>query len=195
MPSDEELMLAVGKGELAAFGEIVSRHQAAAWNLAYRFLGDGAAAEDIAQDAFLRILDAAPRYRPTASFRTYLHQVVVRLCLDHARRKRPAAWDGAKSATAGVPSRGHGWRANRGTLPSPSPLDALVTAERDAAVRRAVEALPANQRMAVVLRYYEGMAGREVAEAMGTTPKAVERLLARARAALGTALGAFLEKW
>jgi len=178
MTSDEELMLAVGKGDLAAFGEIVSRHQATAWNLAYRFLGDAAEAEDIAQDALLRILDAGPRYRPTASFPTYLHQVVVRLCLDHARKKRPAPWNGVPTPAA----------------PSPSPLDALVTAERDAAIRRAVEALPANQQMAVVLRYYEGMAGREVAEAMGTTPKAVERLLARARAKLGSALEVFLKK-
>jgi len=178
MSSDEELMLAVGRGDLAAFGEIVSRHQATAWNLACRFLGDAAAAEDVAQDAFLRILDAAPRYRPTASFRTYLHQVVVRLCLDHARRKRPASWEGNAVPDA----------------PSPSPLDALVSAERDAAIRRAVEALPANQRMAVVLRYYEGMASREAAEAMGTTPKAVERLLARAREALGAALEGFFGK-
>jgi RNA polymerase sigma-70 factor (ECF subfamily) len=65
---DEDLMLRVRAGELDAFEQIVLRHQAEAWRVAYRFTGDAAEAEDIAQEAFLRILDAAPRYQATATF-------------------------------------------------------------------------------------------------------------------------------
>ena len=86
--TDEELMLAVRAGDLAAFEHLVVRHQSSAWNAAYRFLGDAAEAEDLAQEAFLKILDAAPRYQPTAKFRTYLYRVVTRLCLDRLQRYR-----------------------------------------------------------------------------------------------------------
>lgn len=89
MRGDEELMLAVAEGDLGAFEQIVLRHQNSAWSAAYRFLGDHAEAEDVAQEVFLKILGAAPRYRPTASFRTYLYRVVTRLCLDWARKARP----------------------------------------------------------------------------------------------------------
>jgi len=63
VPSDEELMLAVARGDLSALGQVVSRHQTSAWNAAYRFAGNSADAEDIAQEAFLKILDSAHRYR------------------------------------------------------------------------------------------------------------------------------------
>src|SRR5437016_5065560 len=89
IPSDEDLMVAASAGDTDAFGELVERHQGSAWNAAYRFLGDAAEAEDIAQEAFLKILDAAPRYQPSARFRTYLYRVVTRLCLDHAGKKKP----------------------------------------------------------------------------------------------------------
>jgi RNA polymerase sigma-70 factor (ECF subfamily) len=66
MLSDEELMHAVRQGDLSSFEQIVLRHQQTAWRVACRFLGDPTEAEDVAQDAFLRILKAAPSYRPTA---------------------------------------------------------------------------------------------------------------------------------
>ena len=177
-PSDEELMLAVGKGDFSAFEQIVLRHQKSAWYTAYRFLGDRVTAEDIAQEAFLRILDAAERYRPTAKFRTYLYGVVTHLCLDCARKRQPTYVDDL-SAVSG---------------PSPSPLDAAASRERGEAIWKALDALPPRQRMAVVLRYYEGLSGREIAAAMEVSPKAVERLLARARTTLAVLLHDFLEK-
>jgi len=85
--TDEELMLATTRADLGAFGQIVERHQASAWRTAFRFLGNTADAEDIGQEAFLRILDAAPRYRATAKFRTFLYRIVTRLCIDFERRK------------------------------------------------------------------------------------------------------------
>ena len=166
-PSDEELMLNVREGDLAAFEQLVLRHQAKAWHVAYRFIGDAAEAEDLAQEAFLRILDAASRYHPTASFRTYLFRVLTRLCLDHRRKKRPIPID--------LPHM---------VNDSPSPADQISQGRRDALIQAALDALPANYRMALVLRYFEGLSGSEMAETMGISTKAVERLLARARKAL-----------
>ena len=176
-PSDEELMTTVARGDLGAFEHLVLRHQRSAWNAAYRFIGDEAEAEDIAQEAFLQILEAAPRYQPTARFRTYLYRVVTRLCMDHARKKRPVY----NSDLPDTPDS------------AGSPLDLITALERTQAVRQALRGLSSNQRMVVVLRYYEGLAYSEIATVLETTTKAVERLLARARENLEETLGHLLD--
>lgn len=167
-PSDEQLMLRVRDGDLGAFEAIVVRYQTDAWRLAYRFTGDPAEAEDLAQEAFLRILDAAPRYSPTGTLRSYLYRVLTRLCLDHRRGRRPAL---------------------AGPFPTelddaPTPPQRAEEVEREAAIQEALDALPPDYRVVVVLRYFEAMSGAAIAESMGRTVKGVERLLARAKAAL-----------
>ncbi|MCP4708932.1 MAG: sigma-70 family RNA polymerase sigma factor [Planctomycetes bacterium] len=168
MVRDEELMLAAGKGDLEAFEQIVLRHQASVWNTAYRFLGDRTESEDVAQDVFLNLLDAAGHYRPTASFRTYLYRVVTHLCLDRVRKKKPIYTD---------------------TLPdilddSLSAPEQLQVQQRDQAVRKALEKLGGQQRMAIILKYYENLSYREISVVMDVSEKAVERLLSRGRASL-----------
>ena len=170
-------MLNVRDGDLDAFEQIVLRHQAEAWRVAYRFTCDAAEAEDLAQEAFLRILDAAPRYKPTATFRTYLYRVLTRLCLDHRRKKRPTLAEPFPETTDDAPP----------------PSQQASQAERDALIQAALDALPADYRMALVLRYSEGLSGAEMAEAMGRSAKSVERLLARAKSALEPQLKGLLE--
>jgi len=178
MLSDEDLMLSVGRGDQNAFEQVVLRHQASAWDAAYRFLGDPAEAEDITQDAFLKILDAAPRYRPTAKFRTYLFRVLTRLCLDRTRKMGPVYTDAFPDIPDG----------------SQSPLEAVTVQERDTDIRNAIMSLPPNQRMAVILRYYQGLSYAEIASAMETSVKAVERMLARARTSLENSLSHFFKE-
>jgi RNA polymerase sigma-70 factor, ECF subfamily len=172
VPGDEELMLAVGRGDAAAFAELVRRHQSVAWCIAYRYNGNREDAEDLVQDAFLKLLNAAPRYRPTAAFRTYFTCIISRLCLDSVRKKRP-------SVGAELPDV---------VDPAPTPDVLLVDFERAAAVRRALGQLPPQQRLAVILRYYENYGYRDIAEALEITAKAAERLLARGREKLGVLL-------
>ena len=175
-PSDETLMQDVARGQRSAFEQLVLRHQQTVWRTAYRMLGCRQTAEDIAQEAFLRIFQAADRYQPTAAFRTYLYRIVVRLCLDWLRRKRAIA---SAELEPLDPS-------------APDAQQTLLDRERDQAVRAALDRLPAKQRMAIVLRYYEGLSGRQIADAMNTTIKAVERLLARGRATLEKRLTPYL---
>jgi RNA polymerase sigma-70 factor, ECF subfamily len=158
-------MLVVGKGDLEALGELVRRHQAWAWRIAYRFLGHRQEAEDVVQDAFLRLLDAAGRYQPTCSFRTYFYRVISRLCLDRAKKRQPRYLDVIPDMTDS----------------GPDPSAEVEKAQEAETVRAALAALPPQQRMAVVLRYYEDLSYEEIASALETTPKAVERLLARGR--------------
>jgi RNA polymerase sigma-70 factor (ECF subfamily) len=155
----------------------VRRHQAEGWRVAYRFTGDAAEAEDLIQEAFLRIFDAAAGYRPIATFRTYYYRVLTRLCLDHRRKKRPML---AEAST-------------QPTDDSLSPSQQASRVEREARIQAALNALPADYRLAVVLRYFEGLSGPEMARAMGRSTKAVERLLSRARAALEPQLRGLFE--
>ena len=165
----------VAKGDIEAFGKIVRRNQRYAWNTAWRLLQDPVEAEDAAQDAFLKILDAAPRYRPTAAFRTYLCRVVARLCLDRLEKKKPLYTDAPPVSTS---SR-------------PDPSDELAARDRASVVQRALQTLPPRQRTALVLQYFEDLSYKEIAEAMGASVKSVERLLARGRDALADRL----EEW
>lgn len=175
-PTDSSLMQAASQGDWDAFEQLVERHQAAAWQTAYRLVSDRHAAEDLAQEAFLRVFEARHRYRPTASFRTYLTRIVVRLCLDYLSKRRPApAGDPLDPPDLAACPAGH-----------------AQAAERAQAVVQALGEIPPAQRAALVLRYYEGLSGREIAEVLGNTPKGVERLLARGRAALMERLASFL---
>jgi len=177
MHSDEQLMSEVAQGDLSAFEQIVRRHQVAAWNAAFRLLGNVNDAEDVAQEAFLRILRAAPRYRPTAAFRTYLYRIITRLCRDHRRKAAPSSCSDLDTE----PSQG------------PSLEAGAVAREERLAVQAALASLPVKQREAVVLRYYESLTYDEIGAVMGVSRKGVERLLARGRAALGALLSGLRE--
>ena len=172
---DATLMMRVAEGDLAAFGEVVHRNQAGVWALAWRCLGDAAEAQDIVQEAFLRIYQAASGYRPTARFRTYLYRVVTRLCLDWKAKKHPDYTDTLSS----FPDS------------SRSPEALAGQSELSDAVRKCLADLPMNQRLAITLRHYDGMSYDEIAEVLNVSAKAVDSLLQRARETLRQRLLAF----
>jgi len=165
-------MQAVSKGDLEAFHEIVLRYQGLGWKTAFRFLGDAMEAEDVAQETFLKIFEAASRYRPTGPFRTYFYRVLTHLCVDRTRKKHP-------SYTTDIPD-----------VPDSTIglTEGLIEEERRAQIRKALDTLPPNQRAAMVLRHYENLGYAEIAHVLDVTPKAVERLISRARSSLQTRL-------
>jgi RNA polymerase sigma-70 factor, ECF subfamily len=166
--SDALLMARTAEGDSGAFDELVIRNQSAAWALAVFYLGNAAEAEDVVQEAFLRLLQAAPRYKPTAGFRTYFSRIVVRLCLDFRVKQRPVYGEA-------LPDRADAAR---------DPEAVFRDQETAGELRRAIETLPPAQRIALVLRDLEGFTYSEIAETMSTSAKAVDSLLQRARRAL-----------
>ena len=172
---DALLMADTGRGGREAFAALIRRHQHAVLAIAYRFLGDRSEAEDVAQEVFLRLWGAAPRYRPDKPLPAFLRTLTVHLCLDRRRKARPLVlMDDLEPAG------------------SQNPEAELDAAERRRALSSALSRLPSAQRMAVVLFHMEGLSVREVADLLETSPKAAESLLSRARSALREGLGTIL---
>ena len=169
---DVQLMTRLADGDKQALAELVQRHQQRVLELAYRLSGDWALAEDLAQDTFLRVWRSADRYRPQARFTTWLHRIVVNLCLDASKKRRPATGGLPDNADARVP-------------PPPAAADRGI---RAAAVQQAVARLPERQRVALVLHRFSGLPVRVIAEATGWSESAVESLLVRAYSALRESL-------
>ena len=172
--TDEDLMLQVAKGDESAFRRLAGRHAAKTFALTRRMLGNDADAEEIVQEAMLRVWVNAPRWRPDAAFRTWLYRVTFNLCLNRRRHKPFAALD-----AAGDPPD-----------PSPSAADELERRETDGLVAKAIGALPDRQRAAIVLTYYEGLSNAEAASVLETTISSLEALLVRAKRTLRAELSA-----
>lgn len=185
---DIQLMLRVRDGDRDAFEELVGRYQRSAVSTAYRFLGDSAQAQDIAQEAFLRLFRARERYEPTASFSTFFYRILSNLCYSALRRRRPGV---SLEQTRG--DLGGSMRDALVDENAPAPEGRLEEQELKSAVREALEGLPENQRMALVLFRFQGLCYRDIAATMDTTEKAVKSLLARARAALRDKLARYVE--
>jgi RNA polymerase sigma-70 factor (ECF subfamily) len=169
--TDTDLMARVARGDAPAFQTLVRRHAGGAQRVAERILRNHALAEEIVQDAFLRVWTNAARWRPQAAFRTWLYRVVVNLCLN--AKRRPAD---LPLGAAGEPA---------------DPQDAgaaLERHERDRALAAAVDALPARQRAAIVLSYQEGLSNVEAAAVLDVSVSGLEALLVRAKRTLRSAL-------
>lgn len=171
--SDLALMARVARGDEPAYRTLTRRHLPAMLGLARRILGNAADAEDVAQEAMLRVWTHAPRWQPLAAFRTWLTRVVVNLCLD---RKRRRPWVALEAAGEIVD-------------PTPGVTELAERSERERALSAAIAKLPARQRTAIVLTYSEGMSNAQVAEVLDTSVSAVETLLIRGKQNLRTQLG------
>ncbi|MBX3587133.1 MAG: RNA polymerase sigma factor [Ramlibacter sp.] len=167
---DAELLARVGRGEPRAMQELVTRKLPRVLALAVRLLGRRSEAEEVSQEAFVRVWKQAASWQPgQARFDTWLHRVVLNLCYDRlrARHDEPAADDSPEPAD-----------------PGPAPDESLQAAQRSRQVAAALAALPARQREALVLQYYQEFSNGEAAMLMGISIEALESLLARARRAL-----------
>jgi RNA polymerase sigma-70 factor (ECF subfamily) len=175
--SDEALMAQVARGDRRAYQQLARRHLPAMLGLARRILGNAADAEDVAQEAMLRVWTHAPRWQPLAAFRTWLTRVVVNLCLD---RKRRAPWVALEAA---------------GEIEDPAPDagERAEAAERERRLTAAIAELPARQRAAIMLTYGEGMSNAQVAEMLDASVSAVETLLVRGKQNLRRALGELID--
>lgn len=185
-------MLELQAGDPAAFDRIVHEYQHVVHNLAYRFTGQRDAAEDLAQEVFLRVYRAKDRYRPEARFQTWLFRVVYNLCINETRARKLRRM---RSIDAPAPGEEHDatLRESLADEQLRSPLDRLTGGEATRRLREAMAGLPPQQRAALTLYQYRGMSLREIADVLETTDKAVKSLLARARENLREKLAPYVQ--
>ncbi|PTV96659.1 RNA polymerase ECF family sigma subunit [Rhodobacter aestuarii] len=171
--SDEALLVLYGNGDGAAARALVARLGPVAFRVAFRMLGDRTEAEDLAQEAMLRLWKIAPEWRTgEAKVSTWIYRVTTNLATDRLRRRRGVGLDEAPEVADGAASA----------------LEGLIAHDRAAALEMALAQLPARQRQAVVLRHLEGLSNPEIAEAMEIGVEAVESLTARGKRALAALL-------
>lgn len=176
---DIALMLRFQKGDERAFEELVRKHTRGVLNLVYRYLGDSSRSEDVAQDVFVKVYRARKKYEPKAKFSTWLYRIAVNHCLNEIRAR--------KSQPAGTAPINDLLEEPAGEHPD----SRLNRQELRQAVKAAIDALPENQRMAVILARYEDMSYEEIAETMGMSLEAVKSVLFRAKENLKQSLSKY----
>jgi RNA polymerase sigma-70 factor (ECF subfamily) len=167
---DNELLALIQEGDRQAFGTLVERHTERFYRLAYRYLQNKEAAEDVVQDAFLRLWERPDLWQPerNAKFTTWFYRIVVNLSLDARKKKKPVALE------------------NDTEIPDErEPIDQmLIEAQQQEALEEAIAALPERQRMALNLCFDQGLSNQEAADIMGLNLKALQSLIMRAKKTL-----------
>lgn len=172
--SDLDLMLRVRQGDAASFDELLRRYRLPLVKYFCRMVRDQALAEDLAQEVFLRVYKARHRYRPDARFTTWLYRIATNLAFNAIRDAR------------GRQPQGEGDRAEDGEMPlefadpKASVEQELIETDRGRMIREAIEALPENQRAAVILHKYQDVDYRQIAGILKVSESAVKSLLFRA---------------
>jgi RNA polymerase sigma-70 factor (ECF subfamily) len=178
--SSEDLMARIAKGDNDAFEILVNRHQTSVLNLIYRFIGDRTQAKDLAQEVFIRVWQAAKTYKPEAKFTTWIYRIVTNVCFNELKSARRRKWFSFHRSDE------DGENTIEETLSdgAPSAEDLLLEKERSRQISDALQSLPDNQRMALVLKRYDDLSYAEIAQIIGCSVSAVESMLVRAKRTL-----------
>lgn len=173
--SDDALLRLYANGDRRAAAELTTRLAPRVYGVAMRVMNSHAEAEDVTQEAMLRLWKMAPDWQPgAAKVSTWLYRVAMNLCIDRKRRAR-------------------GGHVNLDAVPEPpdqgqSAAEQMQETARQDALQGALMRLPERQRQAVVLRHLEELSNPEIAAIMEITVEAVESLTARGKRALAAAL-------
>jgi RNA polymerase sigma-70 factor (ECF subfamily) len=164
---DRQLIQQAKDGDRDAFRILMQRYMKQAYNVAHRFVGDHDSAEDITQEAFVKVHAALQSYRGDSEFSTWLHRIVVNLALTKKRSERSkmdrhVRYDDARE----VASHDHHH-------------DALVVSEQQAHVERALHELPTLQRAVVILRHLNGLSTKQVSDILHCSEGTVKTHLFR----------------
>jgi RNA polymerase sigma-70 factor (ECF subfamily) len=175
---DQELLALIQDGSHQAFAELVERHTERFYRLAYRYVQNRETAEDLVQDAFLRLWENPAIWQPdrNSKFTTWFYRIMVNLCLDWQKKKRPIQLD------EDMPLADERESAD----------EAMIRMQEQRLLENEIAALPERQRTALNLCFDEGLSNQEAAEAMGLNLKALQSLIMRAKTTLKERMKAYL---
>jgi len=175
---DQELLALIQEGSHQAFAELVQRHTRRFYRLAFHYVQNRDTAEDLIQDAFLRLWENPANWQPerNSKFTTWFYRIVVNLCLDWQKKKRPVALDEE------MPLRDERETAD----------EAIMRIQEQRLLEKEIAALPERQRTALNLCFDEELSNQEAAEAMGVNLKALQSLIMRAKTTLKQRMKVYL---
>lgn len=187
--SDAEMMLRVKAGDDSAFDYLVQKYRRPMIGFMYRMARNTAAAEDLAQEVFLRVYRSRANYEASAKFSTWLYRIATNLGVNHARDTRHERPE--NTVNLDEPD------SETGTTPDLADKELTVEErilrrERLAAIRQKVEALPERQKLAVLMHKYQEMDYRQISEVLKLSESATKSLLFRAYETLRTELKEFV---
>ncbi len=178
MNEEQTWVFQAQRGDDQAFTQLVETYQRPVYNLCYRMLGEPEAAEDAAQETFLRAFQHLGRYDPKRSFATWLLSIAAHYCIDRLRRRRFSTFsideEDDDSPAFEIPD-----------TDAPNPERESVRREEKEKLHGLLDSLDPRDRAAIVMRYWHDASEVEIAEALGLTVSAVKSRLHRARLALG----------
>lgn len=164
--SDYDLLKKIQRGSHSAFKRLVSLHTSRSYNLAYRYLNNQHDAEDIVQQAFLKLWSNPYSWTPRkAQFTTWFSRVIINLCLDFLKTRKP----NALSLNFNF--------VDKKILP----IEKMIQEEKETLVQETIQKLPTRQKTALILCYFEKFSNKEAAIILETTEKGVQSLLLRAK--------------
>jgi len=187
--TDAEMMLRVKAGDDSAFDYLVQKYRRAMINFMYRMAHNSAAAEDLAQEVFLRVYRSRGSYEPSAKFTTWLYRIATNLAVNHARDTRHERPETMVSLDEPDEETGTSMDVADSSL---SVEEKLVRRERLMAIRKTVQKLPERQRIAVLMHKYQQMDYKQIAEVLKLSESATKSLLFRAYETLREQLKSFI---
>ena len=178
-------MLNFKDGDQNAFRILFKEYEKRIINFCYRFCGDLELAEELAQEAFLRVYKAAPKYRVDAKFSTWIFRITTNVCLNEMRKARYHS----KTVSLDIPTNIDGVK-NLMEIEDHSqhPQDLIESKERDHLVQKAIMNLPEKQRAALLLRIHHGFSYQEIGKQIRISESGVKTLIHRGRQRLKQAL-------
>ncbi len=180
MKSDPDIqnMLKFKEGNIGAFRILFNKYKKKIINFNFRFCTNKEVAEELAQEVFLRVYKAAPKYRPDAKFSTWIFRIATNVCLNEIRKKQYR--HKTESIDCPVPSKA-GDIQREIEDPEKLPQEMLETSERDTLIQKAISELPEKQRAAILLRVFHGFSYQEIEKQMKCSQNSVKTLIHRAR--------------
>ncbi len=177
MNDEKAWVIQAQHGDDEAFTKLVETYQTPVYNLCYRMLGEPEAAEDAAQETFLKAYQNLPRYDVERPFATWLLSIAAHHCIDKLRRKRFVSFsiddEGDDEAPIEIPDRN-----------APDPESETARRQQQQRLHQLLQSLDPTDRAAVAMRYWQDASEVEIAQTLGLTVPAVKSRLHRARKAL-----------
>ena len=183
---DIEIIQSIQAGRTNEFKRLVEKHQSSVFRTALGFVHIKEDAEDLTQEVFIRVFQSLDSYQGNAAFSTWLYRITVNICLNHLNKTKGRGI--IQFAEDMMQSLFNKAGENR------NPVEELIDAERETAIRNAIDSLPEKQRTAFVLSKYDDLSQKEIAQIMQISEGAVEQHLQRGKINLQKKLGQLIGK-